>query len=179
MPRKQTGIRERLAAQLDALRPWREGLDQAIADSERHALVDLEGRRAQLSGLSGDDALLLAELGLMSGLAALAARHPDAGVPLQRATLAGAVRTSLTRLEARHPGHLVEVRVPPYGAVQIGVPGVDSVHRRGTPPNVVETDPATWLRLADGDLGWADALAAHRVSASGAHAQLDDVLPLR
>ena len=91
---------------------------------------------------------------------------------------AAAVRPTLALLAARHPGRLVEVRVPPWGAVQIGVPGVASVHRRGTPPNVVECDPATWLALADGSLAWTDAVSAHRVSASGAHAELGDVLPL-
>lgn len=95
-----------------------------------------------------------------------------AGRPVERAVLARAVRATLATLAAEHPGHLVEVRVPPWGAVQIGVPGVAGVHRRGTPPNVVETDPETWLLLASGRLAWADAVASHRVSASGVHADL-------
>ena len=95
-----------------------------------------------------------------------------AGVDVPGADVAGAVRATLADLAARHPGHLVEVRVPPWGAVQVGVPGTASVHRRGTPPNVVETDPTTWLLLAGGHLDWPDAVACHRVSASGAHADL-------
>ena len=65
--------------------------------------------------------------------------------------------------------------MPPYGAVQC-LPG--STHRRGTPPNVVETDPATWLALVGGRLSWAEALADGRAAASGAHADLSSVLPL-
>ena len=63
----------------------------------------------------------------------------------------------LAVLEERAPGHSVEVRVPPYAAVQV-IPGVR--HTRGTPPAVVETDAETWIALATGELSWADALAA-------------------
>lgn len=100
----------------------------------------------------------------------------DAGDEVGRSELATAVRTTLAWLAHAHPGKLVEVRVPPFGAVQVGVPGQDSAHTRGTPPNVVESDPRTWLALASGRLGWADALAAHRVSASGAHADIAGLL---
>jgi hypothetical protein len=68
------------------------------------------------------------------------------------------------------------VRVPPFVAVQC-VPGPR--HTRGTPPNVVETDPATWLRLATGALSWADAVSGGKVSASGNRADLSELLPLR
>lgn len=99
-----------------------------------------------------------------------------AGRDVPRADVAGAVRATLAALAERHPGRLVEVRVPPWGAVQVGAEGVAGVHRRGTPPNVVETDPTTWLLLAGGRLAWADALASHRVNASGVHADLTAVL---
>jgi hypothetical protein len=89
--------------------------------------------------------------------------------------VAAAVRFSLEELSARHPGHAGEVRVPPYGAVQCGE-GVR--HRRGTPPNVVETDAGTWLALAAGTLSWADALASGALSASGERADLGALLPL-
>ena len=101
---------------------------------------------------------------------------PGADDRAERARLAAAVRTSLKKFAAAHPGRLVEVRVPPWAAVQVGAPGVESVHRRGTPPNVVETDAATWLALADGSLTWAEAVAAHRVRASGVHADLGPLL---
>jgi hypothetical protein len=69
----------------------------------------------------------------------------------------------------------VELRVPPHVAVQC-IEGPR--HTRGTPPNVVETDAATWLRLTTGDLSWDDALAQGKVSASGNRADLRDNLPL-
>ncbi len=98
---------------------------------------------------------------------------PEASVP--SATVRTAVRFSLEELAARAPGHAVEVRVPPAGAVQ-AVAGPR--HTRGTPPNVIETDPQTWLGLATGRLSWGDAVAAGRVRASGARADLSDLLPL-
>jgi hypothetical protein len=81
----------------------------------------------------------------------------------------------LAVLEQRAPGHSVEVRVPPYAAVQV-IPGVR--HTRGTPPAVIEMDAATWIALATGELGWADAEATARVRASGERADLSPYLPL-
>lgn len=81
----------------------------------------------------------------------------------------------LAVLVERAPGRSVEVRIPPYAAVQ-AVPGVR--HSRGTPPAVVETDAATWLDLATGALTWADAVAKGRVIASGERADLTPYLPL-
>ena len=89
--------------------------------------------------------------------------------------LRAAVTYLLDLLAADAPGRAVEVRVPPYAAVQC-VEGPR--HTRGTPPNVVEMDPVTWVRLAAGRLSWADALAAGRVSASGPRADLSGLLPL-
>lgn len=85
------------------------------------------------------------------------------------------MRLSLRVLAQDAPGHSVEVRVPPFAAVQC-VEGPR--HTRGTPPNVVETDPRTWLELATGLLSWADALGTARVSASGSRADLDHWLPV-
>ena len=85
------------------------------------------------------------------------------------------VKHYLAVLEQRAPGRSVEVRVPPYAAVQV-VPGVR--HTRGTPPAVVETDPATWLDLATGVLTWAEAVDGGRVVASGERADLAPYLPL-
>ncbi|MHC1557923.1 sterol carrier family protein [Actinomycetospora sp. C-140] len=89
-------------------------------------------------------------------------RDPDAVERPPRPVLAAAVRSSLRSLEHSAPGHSVEVRVPPFGAVQC-VEGPR--HTRGTPPNVVETDAATWLALALGLLSWEG--ATDRVSVSG------------
>ena len=81
----------------------------------------------------------------------------------------------LALLAERAPGRSVEVRVPPYAAVQ-AVPGVR--HTRGTPPAVVETDVDTWLALATGELTWESAVASGRVVASGERAELTPYLPL-
>lgn len=93
-----------------------------------------------------------------------------------RATVRTAVRFALEELAEVAPGNAVEVRVPPDGAVQ-AVAGPR--HTRGTPPNVVETDPATWLALVSGALAWADAVADGRVAASGERADLSPYLPLQ
>ena len=98
-----------------------------------------------------------------------------AGTEPLRPALRAAVRYTLGLLAERTPGRSVEVRVPPLGAVQC-VPGPR--HTRGTPPNVVETDPATWLDLATGRLTWAAAVADGRVYASGLRADLSAYLPL-
>jgi len=92
-----------------------------------------------------------------------------------RTVLGAAVKTSARWLAQQVPGRSVEVRVPPFVAVQC-VPGPR--HTRGTPPNVVETDAATWLRMATGALTWAEAVAAGKVSASGNRADLSALLPL-
>ena len=103
------------------------------------------------------------------------AAGPSSDVPLPRAVLATAVRYTLEELTARAPGNSVEVRVPPFGVTQC-VEGPR--HTRGTPPNVIECDAATWLSLVTGRLAWADAVAAHRVEASGLRADLSALLPL-
>ncbi|SDJ46979.1 sterol carrier family protein [Nonomuraea jiangxiensis] len=99
----------------------------------------------------------------------------DRGQQPEREAARQAVRHLLDRLAAAAPGRTVEVRVPPYAAVQ-AVPGPR--HTRGTPPNVVETDGRTWIELATGRLTWAQAMADGRVSASGSRADLSEHLPL-
>ncbi len=93
------------------------------------------------------------------------------------ARLAAAVRTVCARIAADHPGRTVELRVPPYAAVQLAL-DEGSTHRRGTPPNVVETDGPTFLALATGRLSWTRGRASHRVRASGAHSDLSALFPL-
>ncbi|UZN02588.1 sterol carrier family protein [Cellulomonas sp. S1-8] len=109
------------------------------------------------------------------GRAALQAwrADPDGAPTAVRRT---AVRFALEELADVAPGNAVEVRVPPDGAVQ-AVEGPR--HTRGTPPNVVEMDPVTWLGLVTGDLTWDDARAAGRVHASGERADLSGLLPLQ
>lgn len=103
-----------------------------------------------------------------------ALRAVDAG-STARTDVATAVRYLLEELAEIAPGRTVEVRVPPYGAVQC-VAG--PTHTRGTPPNVIETDAMTWIALARGDLAWGAAIADSRVLASGSRATLDGLLPV-
>ncbi|MGR0159339.1 sterol carrier family protein [Paenarthrobacter nitroguajacolicus] len=99
----------------------------------------------------------------------------DAGTPPSRSLIATAVRYSLEEVTARAPGNSVEVRVPPFGVTQC-VEGPR--HTRGTPPNVIECDAATWLSLVTGRMTWADAVSRHQLTASGLRADLSDLLPL-
>lgn len=84
-----------------------------------------------------------------------------------RAAIADACRRSVRALAAELPGHTVELRVPPFVAVQC----VDGPrHTRGTPPNVVEMPPEVWLQVATGRLGFSEAVADGRITASGSRA---------
>jgi hypothetical protein len=106
---------------------------------------------------------------------AVVVRALEAGDTPDADALRIAVRFLLQLLATRHPGHAVEIRVPPVAAVQC-LPGPR--HTRGTPPNVIETDPATWIKLAVGRLGWAEAVEVAAVRASGPRADLAPYLPL-
>ena len=86
------------------------------------------------------------------------------------------VKETLALLTDRAPGRAIEVRIPPYAAVQCGE---GPTHTRGTPPNTVEMDAQTWLALANGEKSWADAMAKGLISASGIRADLSQLLPLR
>ncbi len=108
-----------------------------------------------------------------AGRAALATL--DAGTA-GRAETATAVRYLLQLLVEKAPGGTVEVRVPPFGAVQV-IEGPR--HTRGTPPNVVEMDAATWVALALGRRTWVEAVVAGQVHASGVRADVSPLLPLR
>ena len=93
-----------------------------------------------------------------------------------RDTLATAVRLTARTLAALAPGASVEVRIPPFVAVQC-VAGPR--HTRGTPPNVVETDPRTWLLLATGLLSLAEAKPSGALTLSGSRAaEIEQWLPL-
>ncbi|WP_332873319.1 sterol carrier family protein [Actinocorallia populi] len=98
-----------------------------------------------------------------------------AGERPERAVEKAAVKHLLGLLVQRAPGKSVEVRIPPYAAVQC-VAGTH--HTRGTPPNVVETDARSFVELATGRLAWAEAVADGRVRASGTRSDLGELLPL-
>lgn len=101
--------------------------------------------------------------------AAVCARLDAGGT--DREDLRAATKHTLALLQQKAPGGSVEVRVPPFAAVQV-IAG--QRHTRGTPPAVVETDPRTWIALARGRLAWADAT----VRASGERSDLSELLPL-
>jgi hypothetical protein len=98
-----------------------------------------------------------------------AGRAPDAGL------LAAAVRASLRALAAAAPGRSIEVRVPPYGAIQCGH---GPRHTRGTPPNVIETDAVTWIEVATGRREWGQAVREGRIRASGNRTDISYFLPI-
>lgn len=133
----------------------------------------LDAQRAELGlppydGSDDDRALRRAAL-----VAVLEAK--EAGIEPQRPVLRGAVRYLLDLLVAAAPGKSVEVRVPPYAAVQC-VEGPR--HTRGTPPNVIEMDADTWIALATGALTWDEAAHDGLVRASGSRADLSPLLPI-
>ena len=84
------------------------------------------------------------------------------------------VKSSLAELVRLAPGRAIEVRVPPYAAVQCGD---GPTHTRGTPANVIEMSADTWLALVSGDLSWTAALGDGLITASGARADLSHLLP--
>jgi hypothetical protein len=137
------------------------------------ALAAVNEQRSAL-GLPALAAVMTVASAGQASLAAVEAALHAGGQP-QRAVLRAAVTYTLSLLENRAPGRSVEVRIPPLAAIQC-VPGPR--HTRGTPANVVETDPLTWLELAAGRLDWAAALDAGRVRASGPRADISEYLPL-
>ncbi|MFG1838526.1 sterol carrier family protein [Micromonospora sp. NPDC049175] len=112
---------------------------------------------------------------IKSAAVAAALSALDEGRTPERPVFREAVRSLLAILAERAPGRSVEVRVPPYGAIQC-VPGPR--HTRGNPSNVVEMAADTWLELATGRIGWAEAVAEGRVQMSGVRADLSAYLPL-
>jgi uncharacterized protein (TIGR03083 family) len=158
---------ERIAGGLDALAETLAGPLPSVIESPRGpatALDVTETRVVELAVHSDD----------------LSRSLPDRpAVPIERAALGSASRTLATILAGQSPGRSIEVRIPPYAAVQCGLPDDPGpTHTRGTPPNVIETDALTFLRLATGRTSWAAARAAHLIRASGRQADLSQVLPL-
>jgi hypothetical protein len=137
------------------------------------ALTAVNEQRSALGHQPFTGAVTPRAIGLAT-LAAVAAAS-DAGQQPLRVALRAAVSYTLGLLADQAPGRSVEVRIPPLAAVQC-VPGPR--HTRGTPPNVVETDPQTWLELATGQLAWSAAVASGRVRASGQRADISAYLPL-
>lgn len=141
-------------------------------DADR-ALAAVNDQLSVLGQPPWPGAVTAAAIGQAS-VAAVAAALAARAEPL-RPVLRAAVAYTLGVLATQVPGRSVEVRVPPFAAVQC-LPGPR--HTRGTPPNVIETDPLTWLGLATGELAWAEAVASGRVRASGQRADISAYLPV-
>ncbi|MGW0812732.1 sterol carrier family protein [Streptomyces viridiviolaceus] len=156
-------------------------LDAYLADIDRSLralLAEHPGGRlleTNAGALPLDDYLVTRTVELVVHTDDLNAAVPGLDVPVDRQALAAATRLLADALAVKAPGGTTEVRIPPYAVVQC-VEGPR--HTRGTPPNVVETDPLTWVRLAAGRIGWKDALGEAAVSASGERADLGGLLPL-
>lgn len=86
------------------------------------------------------------------------------------------VKSTLALLAAKAPGRAIEVRIPPYAAIQCGE---GPTHTRGTPANVIEMAAATWIALASGEISWSEALNSGAITASGLRADLTPYLPLK
>jgi hypothetical protein len=136
-------------------------------------LAAVNAQRAALGQSDWDGPATISALGAACAASVIAA--VDAELEPQREALRGAVISTLDLLASRAPGRAVEVRVPPFGAIQ-AIEGPR--HTRGTPPNVVETDALTWVLLAAGRTGWAASVASGAVRASGPRADLTGYLPL-
>ena len=107
----------------------------------------------------------------------LAETDEKASESLDRSTVAMAVRYSLRLLEMKAPGGAVEVRVAPWGAVKI-LDGPRSDPHNLTPPDVIELDPESWLRLAAGETTWDAEREGGHITAVGERDDLGGLLPL-
>ncbi len=147
-----------------------ERLTQSLADARGDRLL-----ATRTGAMTLADYLITRTVELVVHTDDLNAAVPGLDIPYDRQALAACTRLLADALAAKAPGGSTEVRIPPYAVVQC-VEGPR--HTRGTPPNVVETDPLTWIRLATGRVTWQDALAEAKVSASGERADLGGLLPL-
>lgn len=141
-------------------------------------LADVPGDRllaARIGAMPLADYLVTRTVELVVHTDDLNAAVPGLDIPYDRQALAACTRLLADALAAKAPGGSTEVRIPPYAVVQC-VEGPR--HTRGTPPNVVETDPLTWIRLATGRVAWQASVARAKVRASGERADLGGLLPL-
>ncbi|MEU9856455.1 sterol carrier family protein [Streptomyces sp. NPDC047974] len=153
------------------------GLYARVAEDFAGALAGADGERllpTRFGAMTLDDYLVTRTVELVVHTDDLAAAT-GTEIPYDRQALAACTRLLADALAAKAPGGAVEVRIPPYAVVQC-VEGPR--HTRGTPPNVVETDPLTWIRLATGRTDWAAERDAARIAASGERADLAGLLPV-
>jgi hypothetical protein len=82
------------------------------------------------------------------------------------------VKEILGLIKEISPGKSVELRIPPYGAIQC-VEGIN--HKRGTPPNTVEMSAQVLIQLRNDPDLWAELVAAGQIAASGVNTDLSMV----
>ncbi|WP_105975224.1 maleylpyruvate isomerase family mycothiol-dependent enzyme [Streptomyces geranii] len=180
-PSATAAFAEAIAAGSHALAERTPDLNTLLTDTEEHLTELLEGvadtrvLAVRVGAVTLTDFLVTRTVELVVHTDDLNDAVPGLDIPYDRQALATCTRLLADALAAKAPGGSTEVRVPPYAVVQC-VEGPR--HTRGTPPNVVETDPLTWIRLATGRLTWTDALDKAQVSASGERADLGELLPL-
>ncbi|MEY3470344.1 MAG: hypothetical protein RLZZ575_804 [Actinomycetota bacterium] len=90
-------------------------------------------------------------------------------------TLRTLIKYLLEILHKKVPGNSVEVRIPPFAAIQI-IEG--TTHRRGTPPAVIEISPEIFIKISLGEIYWEDALTTGLIQASGQRTDLTEHFPL-
>lgn len=146
------------------------GFEEALPDVTAGRLMP-----TRFGAMALDDFLVTRTVELVVHTDDLNDAVPGLDVPYDRQALAACTRLLADALAVKAPGGAVEVRIPPFAVVQC-VAGPR--HTRGTPPNVVETDPLTWIRLATGRTEWTSALDAAKVGASGERADLAALLPV-
>ncbi len=127
----------------------------------------IECGRAATLGLELDAELGRSRVDLTDVLLSAAQSARQHSLELGEELTAATCRAGCARLGKRHPGASIEVRVPPVSAVQIGF-GTGPRHTRGTPPNVVEMPPRTFIDLAVGQGDWETSM--RHIRSSGAHA---------
>ena len=86
--------------------------------------------------------------------------------------IASEVKVILDLIKKISPGKSVELRIPPYRAIQC-VSG--SNHKRGTPPNTVEMSAQVLIQLSSNPKMWSDLVAAGHILTSGVASDLSSV----
>ena len=83
------------------------------------------------------------------------------------------VKSILDLIKSISPGKSVELRIPPYGAIQCVAGGN---HRRGTPPNTVEMSGQTLIDLMKDPDSWAELCFNGEIQASGTSSNLTEII---
>jgi uncharacterized protein (TIGR03083 family) len=167
-------VAHRLAEQNPDLDAYLAGIEQGLTGHlDTHPGTRLLDTNAGAMTLA--DYLVTRTVELVVHTDDLNAAMPGLDIPYDRQALAACTRLLADALATKAPGGSTEVRIPPYAVVQC-VEGPR--HTRGTPPNVVETDPLTWIRLATGRVVWKDAVEEAKVRASGERADIGGLLPV-